>query len=132
MNGVQNNRYTKYVSFFFLLVVTIILMVPVLLMLFTAFKTNAELLVFPPTFVPKEVTLNNFKIIFDELNLIMYYKNSLLIAIVVVSATLISSSFVAFGFSRYRAPGKKILFMLLLGTLMIPYPVTMIEIQEAL
>ncbi len=56
----------------------------------------------------------------------MYMKNTVVYALVAVFAEVLSCSLVAFGFARLRAPGKDFLFMLVLGTMMLPWAVTMI------
>jgi multiple sugar transport system permease protein len=99
---------------------------PVFIMVTTTLKTPSEVLVFPPTILPKNPTFDNFFSVFNTLNILPYLKNSIIVSGCVVIGTLISSSLVAFGFSRYDAPGKKALFLLVLATMMIPYPTTMI------
>jgi multiple sugar transport system permease protein len=54
------------------------------------------------------------------------FRNTLVIAIVGTLGTLISSTLVAYGFSRFRIPGKTILFMILMGTIILPPQVTLV------
>jgi len=56
----------------------------------------------------------------------IFMKNTFIYAVVAVIGEVLSCSFVAFGFARLRAPGKDILFVLILATLMLPYAVLMI------
>jgi multiple sugar transport system permease protein len=56
----------------------------------------------------------------------IYMKNTTVYAFVAVLGEVLSCSLVAYGFARLRAPGKDTLFMLLLGTMMLPWAVTMI------
>lgn len=114
------------IGFLALIVCSLIMFFPVLYMISTSLKNDAEILVFPPTIIPKHIVLSNFITIFNKISFGLYYKNSLIISSLVVVGTLLSSSLVAFGFSRYSTRGKKVLFMILLATLMIPYPSVMI------
>lgn len=114
------------VSSLVLLFITLIMLFPVFIMITTTLKTSSEVLVFPPTILPKDPTFDNYFSVFNTLNILPYLKNSIIVSGCVVIGTLISSSLVAFGFSRYDAPGKKALFLLILATMMIPYPTTMI------
>ena len=56
----------------------------------------------------------------------IFMKNTLVYALIAVTGEVLSCSLVAYGFARLRAPGKDILFMLVLGTMMLPWAVTMI------
>ncbi|MDI9259764.1 carbohydrate ABC transporter permease [Alicyclobacillus sendaiensis] len=55
-----------------------------------------------------------------------YALNSLFIALVNVVGNLVSNSFVAYGFARFRFPGRRVLFMLLLATMMVPSQVLLV------
>lgn len=54
------------------------------------------------------------------------FRNTLLIALIGTAGTVVSSTLVAYGFSRFALPGKQILFMLLIGTIILPPQVTLI------
>lgn len=109
-----------------LIFISIIMVFPIYIMLMTAVKTSAEVMSFPPTFFPKVITLQNFSHIFETMNFAVLYKNSLFVSGMVTLGTVLSSSFVAFGFYRYRTKGKEFLFMIVLSTMMIPYAAYMI------
>lgn len=111
-----------------LLIVTVIMLSPLWFMVTTALKTTKEMLRFPPTFVPERFAWGNFKELFvnTEIKFGRQYMNSVIVAVFSVFGTVLSSSLVAFGFSRYRAKGSQVLFMLVLSTMMLPYPAIMI------
>jgi len=109
-----------------LIFISIIMVFPIYIMLMTAVKTSAEVMSFPPTFFPNAITLRNFSHIFETMNFAVLYKNSLFVSGMVTLGTVLSSSFVAFGFYRYRTKGKEFLFMIVLSTMMIPYAAYMI------
>lgn len=106
--------------------ISVIMLMPLIIMITTGLKTIGEIFQYPPTLFPKKPVFSNYFTVFAKLNFLSYFKNSMIISCSVVIGTILSSSLVAFGFSRYRAPGKKFLFMLLLSTMMIPYPTVMI------
>ncbi|MFX3635622.1 MAG: carbohydrate ABC transporter permease [Candidatus Pristimantibacillus sp.] len=118
----------QIIGFLILLIVTVAMIVPLGFMLSTSLKTTKEMLVFPPTVIPQHFAWENFKELFvnEEIKFGQQYLNSLIVAITTVIGTVFSSSFVAFGFARYRAKGSHFLFMLVLSTLMLPYPAIMI------
>ncbi len=113
-------------GFLMLFVVSFLMLMPVFFMISTSLKTNTEILRFPPTIIPQEITFNNYLLIFDQIELSTYYINSIIVSVFVVIGTILSSTLVGFGFARYRAPGKKIWFIILLSTLTIPYPAVMV------
>lgn len=119
-------RVMSIVTFLILVCLSCIMLLPIFVMLTTALKPAAEIFRFPPTFIPNQFVFSNFVTVFDKLNYLPYFFNSLFVSSCIVVGTIISSSLVAFGFSRYNARGKNILFMLVMSALMIPYPSVMI------
>lgn len=79
------------------------------------------------SFVPREFHWENFKEVFTmDLSFTRFFYNSALIVVFAIIGQVTASSMVAYAFARLRAPGKNILFMILLGTMMIPWEVTLI------
>ncbi|NIK78295.1 multiple sugar transport system permease protein [Paenibacillus castaneae] len=121
-------KLSQIIGFVILLLVTITMLSPVWFMVTTSLKTTKEMLVFPPTLIPKVFAWGNFSELFTntDIKFGQQYRNSLIVSIFTVIGTIISSSFVAFGFARYQARSSSFLFMLVLSTLMLPYPAIMI------
>ena len=71
-------------------------------------------------------TLDNYKEFLDVTNLPLLFKNTLLIAIISEIGVLVSSIAVAYGFSRFRIPGVRYIFFLLIATIMIPSNITLV------
>ena len=105
-------------------------LVPFVWLVVTSLKTDAEIAVYPPVWVPHPVLWRNYP---DALQFLppgsgyglLNLGNTLIIAVMSVLGTVLSSSFVAYGFARMRWPGKDWLFGVLLATLMLPDAVTM-------
>ncbi|WP_054026029.1 carbohydrate ABC transporter permease [Bacillus sp. FJAT-28004] len=121
-------KLSQIIGFLILLAVTITMLSPVWFMLSTSLKTTKEMLMFPPTIIPKVFAWENFSELFTntDIKFGQQYKNSLIVGIFTVIGTVLSSSFVAFGFARYKGKGSGLMFMLVLSTLMLPYPAIMI------
>lgn len=81
---------------------------------------------FPPQFLPTEFNWQNYVRVFEMIPFATFFRNSVLVTTLAVFGELLSASLVAFGFARLRFPGRNVLFIVLLSTMMIPYPVTMI------
>ncbi|MNI11905.1 L-arabinose transport system permease protein AraQ [compost metagenome] len=118
----------RVIGFLILILVTFIMLSPLWFMVSTSLKTTKEMLAFPPTWIPKTFAFNNFKTLFvnADIKFGQQYMNSLIVAGFSVIGTGISSSLVAFGFARYNTTLKPLLFLLLLSTMMLPYPAIMI------
>lgn len=113
-------------AFAALVLVTIAMLLPVYYMVITSLKTTKELMQFPPTLLPKEVAWRNYITIFSKINYLAFYKNSLIVSIVSTLGMTISSSLVAFGLARYNTRGKNLIFMIIISTLLLPYPAIII------
>jgi multiple sugar transport system permease protein len=116
----------RIISFILLVVTTFLMLLPLFFMVSTSLKSQREMLTFPPTFLPTSWSFGNYAEIFDTLKFATMYKNSLIIGVTTVIGTLISSALAAYGFARYRGRGNSFWFMLLLSTMMLPYPAIMV------
>ena len=116
---------------FLYLVITagaIIFMLPFLFALASSLKTPEELRVFPPSFLPAVPQWNNYPSLFDLANIPYgtWYLNSVIITLSATLGTVLSASASAYGFSRFRWPGRDVMFTVLLGTLILPEFVVLI------
>ncbi|MDD7928392.1 carbohydrate ABC transporter permease [Microbacterium thalli] len=95
-------------------------------LLAASFKPRGEVFdnrLIPQTFVPE-----NYVEVWNQLPLLSWMFNSVAIALLAATAVSISSSIVAFGFAYFSFPGRKLLFGLVLATMMLPGAVTMIPV----
>ncbi len=108
--------------------VGLVFLFPLVWMLLTSLKTSAEILSLPPTFLPRTWDLNNYTMAVTYIPFFRYTLNTLFIAAVNVVGTVLSCSLVAFSFSRIRWHGRDALFVLVLSTMLLPSPVTLIPL----
>lgn len=101
-------------------------LLPFLWMVTSSLRSQGAGITFPPQFLPTEFNWQNYPRVFEMIPFARFALNSVIVTTLAVLGELLSASFVAFGFARLRFPGRNILFILLLTTMMIPYPVTMI------
>jgi multiple sugar transport system permease protein len=92
----------------------------------TSLKPDAQIFLLPPQWIPNPIQWSNYPRALTYIPYFLYFRNTLYIAIFNVGALLLSCTLVAYGFARINWPGRNILFGILLATLMIPYPVTLI------
>jgi ABC-type glycerol-3-phosphate transport system permease component len=105
----------------------IIVLFPLAWMISTSLKTKAEVPKFPPVWIPAIPQWDNYRVaLTPPNNFAVYFKNTMIYAGGAMLGELISSSLVAYGFARLRAPGKNTIFVLVLATMMLPTWVTLI------
>ncbi|MFI5880989.1 carbohydrate ABC transporter permease [Streptomyces sp. NPDC051554] len=89
-------------------------------------KTPAELAASPVHWLPQHVQWHNFADAYQLIDFLGYARNSLIIATIYATLVTLSSAWVGFGFARLSAPGKKTLFGILLGSMMLPQMITLL------
>jgi multiple sugar transport system permease protein len=126
-------RRRRLVSASLLVVVaasTLVLMLPILIIVFTAFKPVAEVNAYPPTLLPGQWTLDNFTRIFTELPFARLIANSFVFAGGVTLFALVFDSLAAYALARLDFRGNKILLIAIIASLMIPFQATLIPIYQ--
>jgi multiple sugar transport system permease protein len=124
----SNLKMGRIVIYLILIIGSLVAMLPFIWMILASFKTGAEVRQIPPTFLPQEWTLENYRTIFgdEDLPLLRFYGNSLFIALMNTTLVLFTSSLFGFIFAKYSFKGKNIIFWFILATMMIPFQVMMI------
>lgn len=109
-----------------LLLLSIFMVLPLLWMVRSSFMNNLEILEVPVKWIPEHFRVDNFREVMEGGDFWRSFLNSIIIAVVSAVGHILSSSFVAFGFSRLDFTGKKLWFSLLIATMLIPTTVLMI------
>ena len=94
----------------------------------SSLKKSSELIVFPPTWFPAVPQPYNYVEVFQIVPWAAWTMNSVLIASVATVGAVLSSSVVAYSFARFRYPGRNLIFMITLSTIMLPVEVTLIPL----
>lgn len=111
-----------------LAVLTLTFALPFYWLLSTAVKTTPQIFAFPPVWVPTTPQWSNFSDAMGFFPFGQYLFNTLVICAGTVIGTLLSNSLIAYGLSRIQWPGRNLVFILLLGTLLLPFQVTLIPL----
>ena len=124
----KKNVYKKHhiVIIAFLIVFSIIMMYPMAWMLMTSFKSNADIQINKTKFFPEKWTIEGYQTAFEKAPIAQWFINSILVVVIVTVAVIITSTLIGYIFAKYEFKGKKVLFVLLLATMMVPPQVTMI------
>jgi multiple sugar transport system permease protein len=104
------------------------MLVPFLWMLVTSLKDDPQVFKWPPVWIPNPVKFKNYVDAWKIAPWARFFFNSLFVSIVVTVVSLFFNSLAGFGFAKYSFPGRNLLFVYLLGTLMIPIYATMVPI----
>jgi multiple sugar transport system permease protein len=116
----------RWLSYAVLCLVGALMFAPFLYMISIALAGDATTVKAAFTLIPKEFVLDNFVRVFTDHHMGTYLKNSVIITVFTVFGSVLSASFVAYGFARIRAKGSGFLFIVLLSTMMLPGEVTMV------
>lgn len=109
---------------------TLAVMLPILIIVFTAFKPVSEVNAYPPTLLPGAWTLDNFTRIFTELPFARLIVNSFVFAGGVTLFALVFDSLAAYALARLDFRGSRILLIAIIASLMIPFQATLIPIYQ--
>ena len=93
---------------------------PFIWMLLSSFKTNAEIMRFPITWLPEKWVFDNYETVFREYNFLHYYKNTIIVTAINLVGEIAVNSMAAYAFARITFPGSRVLFVALLTVSMIP------------
>ena len=113
-----------------LIFVCALAIVPFLVLLTTSLKTEENAMLFPPQWWPHPFAWLNYPKVLnsEKVHFLLWTRNTLIVEVMVVSGTVISSAIVAYGFAKIHFKGRGVLFALMLSTMMIPFPVTMVSL----
>jgi alpha-1,4-digalacturonate transport system permease protein len=109
-------------------VVCLIFLGPVLWAAYSAFRPSRDLFTFPPNLSLNGFSLQNFQAVFASGDVPRYAFNSLLVAAISSLITIIASSMAGFALAKFKFPGRNLIFMIILATLLIPLQVLMVPV----
>jgi len=128
MNLKSKNLIKETLSYIVLILIAVFLCYPLVWMFFASFKTNTEIFA-GVNLLPGEINFDAYRDGWKGVarnNFTRFFTNSFLLVIPTALFTIISSTLVAYGFARFEFRGKKILFLVLLSTLMLPNSILVI------
>lgn len=123
-------KIKKIIKYVIMIVLAILFLFPLYWAVISAFKSDIEIIASPPTFFPHSIVLQNIKDAWQSQPFTQYFLNSVFVTVMAVIGAVVSTSVVAYGFARYEFKFKKVLFALMLGTMMIPWDVLVIPLYK--
>ncbi len=109
--------------------IALIMLLPLLWLISTAFKSPTEnIFQFPPQFIPRQPTLQNFVAVWQANPFGRYFFNSTLVAGLTVVLNLLFCALAAYPLARLSFRGREVIFSIIVSTIMIPFQIVMIPL----
>ncbi len=111
-----------------LIAVSLLFLAPIFWMVTTSLKDSSQVMAYPPVWLPWPPKWDNYEIAVNAIPFLLYLRNTVTICFFTIIGTLISSTLVAYSLAKIPWPGRNALLILILSTMMLPFPVTMIPL----
>ena len=126
--AIKRKKVLTILQYALAVLVTLFMIFPLYWMFISSVKSQEEILLALPTFWPKEWHFENYSNVMQRANFSKYYYNTIVMTAGILISQVITGVLAAYGFSKGKFKGKKVLFVLVLGALMIPLQVTFIPL----
>lgn len=119
----------KAIQYILLSAIAFFMLFPLFWLIGTSLKSPSEnIFSFPPQLLPKQPTLENFRVVWETYPFGRYLFNSTIVAFFTVSLNLLFCSLAAYPLARLRFRGRDLMFALIVSTIMIPFQIVMIPL----
>jgi multiple sugar transport system permease protein len=129
-DGSPRSRWSSVVARVVLVAMSVLFLIPIYWMVISALKSNSELSAFPPTWFPTWLDWGNFAKAVMAMPFFTFFRNTVIITACVTLFSMVSNLVIAYGFSCIRWRGRDRMFYVVLATLFIPFPVTLIPMFD--
>ena len=127
MNASRKSRLSGVLTQAFCLMIGCAVVFPVVYGFLGAFKEPSEFASWPPSFLPRSfLNFENFRYVFTAVPMLRYLFNSLYVAVMGSVLRLAAALLAAYAIVFFRFPGRKLFFVLMLGTMMLPGDIVLI------
>lgn len=126
----RERRVQHLATHLVLLLGAVVILFPIAWMLSTSLKAPEQVKQFPPIWIPKPIVWENYinAVTIFPVPFLLFVWNSFYLSLGNVIGSIVSNTIVAFAFARLRFRGNRVLFLLVLSTMMLPQQVTMIPL----
>lgn len=132
MNKLKKKKNYHISTYITLIIASVLAMIPVLWMISTSIKTEAETFSIPPKWIPDTITFASYSKIWTEYSFLTYFKNSIIITLVSVFVAVVVSCLAGYGVTRFRFKGKQSFLSFILITQMFPSIMLLIPYYKVL
>ncbi len=127
-NRLIQDRIKRTIAYTIVFIMAVAYIFPLYWLLVTALKTDLEIFAQPPPIFPPNPQWRNFAESTTYIPFWRYMWNTIAISGLTVLGTVLSCTFIAYGFARIQWPGRNIIFLIYLSTIMLPSQVTLIPL----
>ena len=129
-DGTPRSWWSRTAARVVLIALSLLFLLPIYWMIVSSLKTDEELAQFPPTLFPQSWEFGNFADAVTAMPFLQFFANSVIITVSVVVLSVLSNFVVAYGFACIDWPGRNKVFYLVIATLFLPFPVTLIPMFD--
>jgi multiple sugar transport system permease protein len=124
----RQRRFADIITYILLAVGAAIVLVPFGWMISTSLTARSQLFIYPPQIMPNPIAWQNYAEAWNALpvSFTRFTANTIFITVLAMTAEIFTCSVVAYGFARFRFPGRDIIFLIMLSTMMLPGVVTLV------
>lgn len=116
----------KYVIYGLLILLSLLILLPFFWMISSSLKTSQDVFSVPMSWLPETVVWKNFSDIWTKIPLLLFFKNSFKLAIIITLLQVLTSSFAAYPFAKMNFAGRDLIFLCYVATIAVPWQVYMI------
>ncbi len=128
--SILRHSISRGMIYLILMAGSVVMLLPLVWMTSSAFKPLHEVMRIPPTWIPEEPTLDNFRAVFAQFPFGRYFLNSLITSSLITLSVVITSAMAGYALARFHFPGRDFLFVLILSSLMVPFQTRMIPLYQ--
>ena len=124
----KDGRYfvKRILLYMLILALAAVMLVPFLWMISASLKLNKGVFTYPVKWIPEKLEWSNYSKIWKEIPLLLFFKNSAKLTIIITAIQVFTSSFAAYAFAKLHFKGRDLLFILYICTIAVPWQVYMV------
>lgn len=124
----MRNRLARYLTFAILLTVAALVMIPLFWAGKAVFTPNGEIFNTKLFSLPSHLSLDNIRQGLAAAPFLMYFKNSVIVAVTITLTVVVTSAMTGFGFAKFSFPGKGVLFAFIIAAMLMPFQAILIPL----
>jgi multiple sugar transport system permease protein len=123
---ISSRVFSKMVTYVLLIGGSVICLVPFIWLIRSSLMDLSQIFVMPPVWIPNPLKLSNYAEALTILPFARYFTNTVVIVVLEVAGVVLTSSICAYSFARLNWPGRRVIFMIILSSMMLPSVVMLI------
>lgn len=129
-DGSRQKWYSSVIARVLMIGLSLLFLLPLYWMVASALKSGQELAEYPPTLFPRELHFENFRDAVNAMPFLLFFRNTAIITLATVLFSVVSNFIVAYGFACLEWRGRDKLFYVVIATMFLPFPVTLIPMFD--